>query len=166
MSSTSHCTAGPEPPGGYRGHGVAPTAGTEVIDPAVPDPARRPVAPLAQPRRHPNATLLPDGTVLVTGGSAGARWDDPSLAVYAAELWDPATESWSTLASNSVYRGYRSSAVLLPDRRVLSGAPPEERDRALRASALEPERWREYVRPYPSLVVETGGHRVLVDTGS
>src|SRR5207248_1407897 len=37
-----------------------------------------------------------------------------------AELWDPTTETWTTLASISGYRGYHSIAVLLPDGRILS----------------------------------------------
>jgi len=40
--------------------------------------------------------------------------------VYAAEMWDPATGSWSTLASMSGARMYHSTAVLLPDGRVLT----------------------------------------------
>src|SRR5215472_5506726 len=33
---------------------------------------------------------------------------------------DPATHQWTTLATDSVYRGYHSSALLLPDGRVLA----------------------------------------------
>ena len=38
-----------------------------------------------------------------------------------AEVWSPATEQWTTLASNQVPRYYHSTAVLLPDGRVLIG---------------------------------------------
>src|SRR5262249_30579474 len=68
------------------------------------------------------ATLMPDGKVLVTGGSSGSEStnSNSSSPAYAAEMWDPATNSWTTLASNAVYRGYHSTALLLPDGRVLS----------------------------------------------
>jgi hypothetical protein len=71
-------------------------------------------------RRQLNATLLPDGKVLVTGGSNAAGFDEPSGAVLYAEMWDPTTETWSTMASHTRYRGYHSIALLLPDGRVLS----------------------------------------------
>ena len=59
---------------------------------------------MAYPRRHLNATILPTGQVLVTGGTSGTEFTDESRAVHPAELWDPATGSWTTLASNSVIR--------------------------------------------------------------
>jgi len=40
--------------------------------------------------------------------------------VLAAELWDPATEQWKTLARMTHYRLYHSTALLLQDGRVLS----------------------------------------------
>src|SRR4029453_13457497 len=42
-------------------------------------------------------------------------------AVLSAELWDPRSEVWTTMASMQVPRIYHSTAVLLPDGRVLSG---------------------------------------------
>jgi hypothetical protein len=97
-----------------------PTASAEVIDLAAGSPTWRSIAPMAEARRNATATLLPDGAVLVTGGSSGAGWDNSSSPVYAAELWNPTTERWTTLASNAIYRGYHSTALLLPDGRVLS----------------------------------------------
>ena len=40
--------------------------------------------------------------------------------VYNAELWNPATGHWKTLAAEQVTRQYHSSALLLADGRVLS----------------------------------------------
>jgi len=57
--------------------------------------------------------------VLVTGGTSGTGFTDESGAVFAAEMWNPATGQWRTLASNSVIRVYHSTALLLPDARVL-----------------------------------------------
>src|SRR5690606_34692346 len=36
----------------------------------------------------------------------------------------------------------------------------------IRSHGLDPTNWHEYLSPYPSLVVDTGRHRVLVDTGA
>ncbi len=77
---------------------------------------------MAGARKLHNATLLADGKVLVTGGSRGK--EDPNSVstnpAYTAEMWDPATGTWSTMASFTVFRGYHSTALLLPDGRVLS----------------------------------------------
>jgi hypothetical protein len=74
---------------------------------------------MAYRRRHLNATILPTGQVLVTGGTSGTGFTDEASAVFASELWDPDTGRWTTLASNSVIRVYHSTALLLPDGRVL-----------------------------------------------
>jgi len=102
------------------GGGDPPTNTAEVIDLNQTSPAWRFTAPMSIARRQLNATLLPDGTVLVTGGTSGAGFNNASTPVYPAELWDPATETWKTLASATVPRLYHSAAVLLPDGRVLS----------------------------------------------
>ncbi|MGH9862150.1 MAG: galactose oxidase-like domain-containing protein [Candidatus Acidiferrales bacterium] len=102
------------------GGGDPPTASAEVIDLTSASPFWRNVAPLTQPRLYLNATLLPDGTVLVTGGTTATEPDEAELAVRQPELWSPVSETWTTLASNAVYRGYHSVALLLPDGRVLS----------------------------------------------
>jgi hypothetical protein len=79
---------------------------------------------MANPRRHMNATILPDGQVLATGGTRGGGFVniEPSLAVKQAELWNPSTGQWTTLSSNSVMRVYHSISLLLPDGTVLHGA--------------------------------------------
>jgi hypothetical protein len=91
----------------------------EVIDLNQSSPSWRYTNPMRYARRHLNSTLLPDGTVLVTGGTSSAGFSDPAGAVHAAELWDPATGTWSLLAGNSVNRVYHSTTVLLPDGRLL-----------------------------------------------
>jgi galactose oxidase len=104
---------GSDPPDG------APTNTAEVIDLNQSSPSWHYTDPMRYARRHLNATLLPDGTVLVTGGTTSAGFSDPAGAVHAAELWDPASGRWSLLASNSVNRVYHSTTVLLPDGRLL-----------------------------------------------
>lgn len=74
---------------------------------------------MAYARRHHNLTLLPTGEVLATGGTAGTEFNDLTRMVRAAEIWNPATGLWTTLASGAVERAYHSVALLLPDGRVL-----------------------------------------------
>jgi hypothetical protein len=104
------------------GGGQNPPKNTaEIIDLNAASPGWRAVGSMQFNRRQLNATLLPDGKVLVTGGTAAPGFNDPSGHVDAAELWDPATENWTTLASSSgIPRVYHSAALLLPDGRVLS----------------------------------------------
>jgi hypothetical protein len=72
-------------------------------------------------RRQNNATILADGTVLITGGTDVTGWNDPNGLVATAEIWDPVTEHVTQVADANVniYRGYHSTALLLPDGRVL-----------------------------------------------
>jgi hypothetical protein len=104
-----------------------PTAATDVIDLGETPPTWRPGASMAFRRRQHNATILPDGTVLVTGGTSGPGFNDvsPGKPVHAAELWDPATGTWTTLAAEDVDRCYHATTVLLPDGTVLSAGGGE-----------------------------------------
>ena len=74
---------------------------------------------MAFPRSYHTLTVLPDGTVLATGGERSTAGANTALAVYEAELWNPATETWTTLARMQRPRMYHSTAILLPDARVL-----------------------------------------------
>lgn len=95
-------------------------ARTVVLDMGQATPQWRETAPMAFARAFHTMTLLPDGTALVTGGDNTGQGDNPSAAVNAAELWNPATETWRTLAPNQRPRLYHSTALLLPDGRVVS----------------------------------------------
>lgn len=82
--------------------------------------ARR-VADMAYPRGFSNAVVLPDGTVLVTGGQLRSLVFTDDDGVLYPELFNPATETWKTLAPEAVPRNYHSVSILLPDGRVFSG---------------------------------------------
>jgi hypothetical protein len=103
----------------------SPTATAERIDLNVASPTWTSAGTMAFPRRHLNSTILPDGTVLITGGTTGGGFVDinEAHAAKAAELWDPKSPTtWKTLASASKMRVYHSVALLLPDATVLAGA--------------------------------------------
>jgi len=101
-----------------------PTATAEIIDLNAATPTWQSTGSMTNRRRHMNATVLPDGQVLATGGTRGGGFVniDPTLAAREAELWNPATGQWSTLAANSIMRVYHSVSMLLPDGTVLHGS--------------------------------------------
>jgi len=101
------------------GGGDPPTSTAEVIDLTSATPRWRYTGGMAFARRQHNATLLPDGQVLVTGGTSGPGFNNKTTPVYAAEIWNPATGVWTQVASMSAYRLYHATALLLPDGRVL-----------------------------------------------
>ncbi|MEP7324487.1 MAG: galactose oxidase-like domain-containing protein [Gemmatimonadota bacterium] len=96
-----------------------PTATAEVID-LNGSATWRSVASMPTARRQHTATMLPDGMVLVTGGTKGKGFNNAVGAQKPALIWNPATERWTVMASASVNRLYHSTALLLPDGRVLS----------------------------------------------
>jgi hypothetical protein len=104
--------------GGAGSPSPLPHSSAEVIDLTVSTPSWRAVASMANRRRHLTATTLPDGQVLVTGGTSGEGANNPDTPVKAAEVWNPATETWRTLAAGDQSRLYHSTALLLPDARV------------------------------------------------
>lgn len=109
----------------YVGGGDPPTASAEVIDLNQASPSWRTVASMAFPRRQMNATLLADGSVLVTGGTSGPGFNNQAGAVHVAELWNPKTETWTTMGRETSHRTYHSTALLLPSGRVLSSGSGE-----------------------------------------
>jgi hypothetical protein len=94
-------------------------ANAYVLDMTQGSPSWRPVAPMNFPRTYHTLTVLPDGNVLATGGGPTTAATDTANATLKVELWSPATETWTTLGSMSAPRLYHSSALLMPDARVL-----------------------------------------------
>jgi hypothetical protein len=114
---------------------------TAVIDMSAPSPAWRSTAPMAYGRSYQNLTLLPDGTVLASGGMSTSDGTDLSKAVLPSEIWNPDTETWTTVASLTNGREYHSTALLLPDGRVLmagGGALPGRATDQLNAEIYSP----------------------------
>lgn len=116
----------------YAGGGQT-TNSAEVIDLNEASPQWRWTGSMAHARRHLNLTVLPTGEVLATSGVGGTTFNDVTAGVHPAEMWNPETGQWRTLASNQITRGYHSTSLLLPDGRVLhagsgegAGAPDQK----------------------------------------
>jgi hypothetical protein len=80
----------------------------------------RQVAPMAYARAMHNSVVLPNGQVVVIGGQTYPVPFSDDRSVLAPELWDPASETFVTLAPMQTPRSYHSVALLLPDGRVFS----------------------------------------------
>jgi hypothetical protein len=102
------------------GGGDPSQATTAVIDLTTGSPAWTVTAPMAYGRNQHNLVIMPDGKVLAIGGASTASLAaTPSQGILPAEVWDPGTRSWSTMAPITDPRMYHSIAMLLPDGRVL-----------------------------------------------
>jgi hypothetical protein len=112
------------PPPGSVASVATNTAEIFQFNPALPLTVRqsgwRTTASMNQRRFMSDATLLPDGTVLVVGGTAAGQADNNNEPVMETELFDPVSETWQQMSAQSVPRRYHSTALLLPDGRVLS----------------------------------------------
>ena len=100
-------------------NGGASVSSTFVIDFNQPTPVWQRTAPMAFPRTNHNLTILPDGSVLATGGGMMQNGCVGSEPVFGAELWSPTTQTWTTMSAMATPRLYHSTALLLPDGRVL-----------------------------------------------
>jgi Domain of unknown function (DUF1929) len=107
---------------------VPGTSAAAVIDINGATPTYRRVAPMPVGLNWPNATVLADGRVAVTGG---VLLSNQLVGVNdRALLWDPALDSWTQSGpSSGRARMYHSVAILLRDGSVLvggGGAPGPE----------------------------------------
>jgi N-acetylneuraminic acid mutarotase len=82
-------------------------------------------------RAEHTATLLPDGTVLVTGGNAG--YSGPALA--SVEIYDPTRGTWSAAPPLSVPRRGHSATRLADGRVLVVGGRFSTNDPDVHASA-------------------------------
>jgi YVTN family beta-propeller protein len=82
-------------------------------------PVLTPTGSMSSQRRLVNATVLPNGQVLATGGS---QVNNQLTGVNnSAEIWDPTTGIWTRGPDGQRARLYHSMSLLLPDGRVLVG---------------------------------------------
>jgi len=100
--------------------GSGPAANTTyVLDTTKTNPTWQQTPSMAYPRSFLNLPVLPDGTVLAIGGETDKNGGNIANAVYSAERWSPQTQTWTTMSAMHTPREYHSTAILLPDARVL-----------------------------------------------
>ena len=96
------------------------TNSCEILDTSISPMSWQLAASMDQPRVMPDAVLLPDGNVLVMNGSSRGQENNGANPVWEAELYNPVTNTWTTLCAMNVPRLYHAIALLLPDGRVMT----------------------------------------------
>jgi Domain of unknown function (DUF1929) len=134
--------------GGGAGESPRSTARTAVADLSADRPRFRRGPDLPADTRYLSAVLLPNDTVLATGGSSDYRGRGAS-DVRQARFYDPRANSFLPAADPTVGRGYHSSALLLPDGRVATfGSDPQFSDRKNTVPGRFEQRVEVYSPPY------------------
>lgn len=139
--------------GGFSDFVRQPQGQCERIDFKSATPTWRPTGALNIARAHGNAVILPDRKVLLVGGGRFEFYIQP---VRQAEMYDPDTEKWTLLASQHYARAYHSTAVLLPDARVLSAGQDYD-DGAFTAELYDPP----YLFRGPRPVITSAPERII-----
>ena len=117
------------------------TGSAAICDLSAAHPAVVTATPMTMRRMHLCATLLPDRTVLVNGGSM--MEESAADAVLEAEIYHPGAAggpgAWSMAAKSRVPRLYHSVALLMPDGKVItSGSNPQRKTEELRIEVFWP----------------------------
>lgn len=100
------------------------TATTEIIDLSLATPVWQWGPNMSEARVEMNAVLLPSGKILALGGSVTD--ENASTASLNADLFDPASSTFSSAGANAYARLYHSVALLLPDATVwVAGGNPQ-----------------------------------------
>jgi hypothetical protein len=90
-----------------------------VIDLTAATPTWTPVAPMQHTRIYHTLTMLADGRVMAIGGSDTSDQNVVTTGELPTEIWDPTTQTWSPDAPIAAARNYHSTALLMPDGRVM-----------------------------------------------
>jgi hypothetical protein len=118
-------------------------------------------------RMHLSAVILPNRTVLATGGSGMEEMahDAPPHA----EIYSPAAGTWMHTAHSRVARLYHSVALLAPDGKVITaGSNPARKTEELRIEVYSPPYLFHSTRPALTLASQTatmGGTADATATG-
>ena len=92
------------------------TLGTPPATPTV-----QTIGSMTYARAFANAVVLPDGTVFVMGGQTSAVPFSDDTSHYTPELFNPATNTFTQMAQQSIPRNYHSVSLLFYDGTVGSG---------------------------------------------
>jgi hypothetical protein len=142
--------------GGHKEVQVA-TKSVAIADLSRAAPRYKAAKPLRHARMHQNLVILPDRTVLVTGGAAID--EHKANAALESELFDPRTGRWTPVAKTRVPRLYHSVAVLMPDGRVITaGSNPKRTVEELRIEVFSPPYLFKGPRPAFTLARDHAAH--------
>ncbi|GAA2912351.1 kelch motif-containing protein [Streptomyces mexicanus] len=150
--------------GGGVGESRLSSRKTRLIDLKARNPHFTDGPSLDKGTRYPQSSILPDDTVLVSGGSQDYRGRSDS-DILQARLYDPATNTFRRVADPLVGRNYHAGSILLPDGRVMFfGSDSLYGDKANTKPGTFEQRIEIYTPPYlyrdsrPSL---SGGPRTI-----
>ncbi|MFB7337579.1 galactose oxidase-like domain-containing protein [Streptomyces adustus] len=155
--------------GGGVGESKLSSNRTRIIDLKDVHPAFTDGPTLEKGTRYPQSSVLPDDTVLVSGGSQDYRGRGDS-DILQARIYHPDTNTFDRVADPLVGRNYHSGSLLLPDGRVMFfGSDPLYGDKADTKPGTFEQRIEIYTPPYlyrdarPSL---SGGPRTIARGGT
>lgn len=146
--------------GGEDGEGPISTGRMDVTTNLMgKDPKYMPGMDMPRPARYFSAVSLPNDTTLITGGSSDYRGEKQS-DLHQSRLYDTATGKLAYAAPNEIGRDYHSSALLLPDGRVMTmGSDPLFSDKEGKMPGVFETRIEIYTPPY----LHTGTPRPVID---
>ncbi|MDT0409277.1 MULTISPECIES: kelch motif-containing protein [Streptomyces] len=134
--------------GGGVGESEKSSRRTRLIDLKDPNPRFHDAPSLEKGTRYPQTSVLPDDSVLVSGGSEDYRGRGAS-DIHQARLYDTRTNTFRRVADPEVGRNYHSGSLLLPDGRVLFfGSDSLYADKANSKPGTFEQRLEIYTPPY------------------
>jgi hypothetical protein len=140
--------------GGSPGSAEPATTECQILDFNTGNPSIRTVDSLQYGRKYLAPVILPDGKVVVFGGAARGN----SNHRLVPEMFDPDTESWTSLSAANVPRVYHQVSLLLPDGSVwTAGSTPTRSNWELRTEFFRPSYFSS-TRPTISGPPEVGGY--------
>ncbi|MFD4118271.1 galactose oxidase-like domain-containing protein [Streptomyces niveus] len=134
--------------GGGVGESEKSSEKSRLVDLKDDKPEFKDGAALDKGTRYPSASLMPDDSVLVTGGAEDYRGRSGSN-ILEARMYDPKAGEYKRVADPQVGRNYHSGSLLLPDGRVMIfGSDSLYADKANTKPGVFEQRIEIYTPPY------------------
>ncbi|MFD3919919.1 galactose oxidase-like domain-containing protein [Streptomyces sp. NPDC058595] len=134
--------------GGGVGESEKSSEKSRLVDLKEDKPEFKDGAALDKGTRYPSASLMPDDSVLVTGGAEDYRGRSGSN-ILEARMYDPKAGEYKRVADPQVGRNYHSGSLLLPDGRVMIfGSDSLYADKANTKPGVFEQRIEIYTPPY------------------